>query len=200
MSNAKIILASASASRHAMLSAAGLEFVSLVSGVDEDVITERLSGRRVDGGDIAGALAEAKATRVSTQRPEALVIGADQILVCEGKVLGKAQDETAARRTLTTLKGRWHSLISAAVIARGGKAVWQQSETARLHMRDFSASFLDAYLAAEIPGVLGSVGCYRIEGRGAQLFDRVEGDQFCIRGLPLIGLLNALRDQGALPS
>lgn len=200
MNEGAIILASASSSRRAMLTAAGVDFATLSSGIDEELITERMAAERTDPAKIAQALAEAKAVAVSTRRPDALVIGANQVLVCDGAMLGKAQDEGAARRTLIALKGRRHRLISAAVIAKRGKGIWRRTETVELLMRDFSVPFLDAYLAAEIPDVLGSVGCYRIEGRGAQLFDRVDGDQFCIRGLPLLPLLAALRQYGALLS
>src|SRR5258705_35514 len=109
-------------------------------------------------------------------------------------------DRDSARQTLQALRGKNHTLISAAVLVRDARVIWRRRESAILHMRNFSEDFLDAYLAAEIPDVLGSVGCYRIEGRGAQLFERIEGDQFCIRGLPLISILAALRKFGALSS
>jgi septum formation protein len=109
-------------------------------------------------------------------------------------------DKDQASATLRALRGRTHELISAAVIAKGETITWRCTDIARLQMRAFSDDFLEQYLQAEVPGILGSVGCYRIEGRGAQLFARVEGDQFTIRGLPLIPLLAALREQGALAS
>jgi septum formation protein len=96
------------------------------------------------------------------------------------------------------LRGAEHVLISAAVLAEAGKVIWRRQDTATLHMREFSDTFLEAYLDMELPDVLGSVGCYRIEGRGAQLFERIEGDAFCIRGLPLVSVLEALREHGGL--
>ena len=125
---------------------------------------------------------------------------ADQILASGERIFSKALDETEARETLLALRGCSHELISAAVLARAGHAIWRRTETATMHMREFSNEFLDEYLSAEIPEILGSVGCYRIEGRGAQLFSEISSDHFCIRGLPLIALLAALRVEGALPS
>ena len=145
-------------------------------------------------------LAEAKAHIVSRMHGDAYVIGADQVLVCEGRLFSKCVDEDEARKTLRHLRNLEHRLISTAVIAKDEKTIWRHTESATLHMRAFSDAFLKDYLTMELPDVLGSVGVYRIEGRGAQLFDRVEGDQFCIRGLPLIAVLNALRDLGALAS
>ncbi|HXJ02381.1 MAG TPA: Maf family protein, partial [Micropepsaceae bacterium] len=153
-----------------------------------------------DGPTIAHALAEAKAMAISEHHRHALVLGADQILLCEGKVFNKALDEAEARTTLLALRGKEHELISAAVMARDGQAIWRRTDIARLTMRDFSDAFLDEYLTAEMPDLLGSVGCYRIEGRGAQLFSSVKGDHFCIRGLPLIAVLEALRDYEGLLS
>jgi septum formation protein len=129
---------------------------------------------------------------------EACVLGADQVLVCEGRMLNKVLTEAEARETLLALAGREHQLISAAVIARGGAVLWRRTEVATLRMRQLSKEFLDRYLAAEMPDILGSVGCYRIEGRGVQLFTEVLGDQFCIRGLPLLAVLAALRDLGVV--
>jgi septum formation protein len=147
---------------------------------------------------VASLLAEQKALAIAKRHPETLVIGADQVLVCEGRVFNKAADAAEARATLTALRGREHELIAAAVIAKGDSVIWRSADTAYLTMRDFSDEFLDEYLSREIPDVLGSVGCYRIEGRGAQLFSRVRGDQFSIRGFPLVALLEALRQYGVL--
>ncbi len=199
MKDAPIILASGSSSRRLMLEAAGVAFTSVPSGIDEDALKEAMVVDGMTPGEIADALAEAKALDVSARHPGALVLGADQVLVCRGRMFSKCMSETEARETLSALRGRQHELISAAVIARDGKAVWRHSENAFLTMRDFSERFLDEYLGAELPDALGSVGVYRIEGRGAQLFSDVAGDQFCIRGLPLLAVLTALRDMGALP-
>lgn len=195
-----IVLASTSSSRRTMLEAAGVTFAIVAPNVDEDLMKDRLMGSGASGLRIADELAEAKALAVSERHPAALVIGADQILASGGRIFNKALDQIEARETLLALRGRGHELISAAVLARAGHAIWRRTETATMHMREFSEEFLDAYLTAEIPDVLGSVGCYRIEGRGAQLFSEISGDHFCIRGLPLIALLAALRDEGALLS
>lgn len=198
MSTVEFIVGSASSSRRSMLEAAGAVFTVVAPNVDEELMKDMLSSGGADPARIADALAEAKAVAISERHPEALVLGADQILVCEGRVFRKAVDESEARSTLLALRGREHELISAAVLAKGGLAIWRRTETARLKMREFSHQFLHDYLTAEIPEVLGSVGCYRIEGRGAQLFCEIEGDLFCIRGLPLIPVLGALRENGAL--
>ena len=181
-----------------MLEAAGVAFTVIASEVDEDAIKDKLTADGADGATIAHALAEAKAFAVSKSHPNALVLGADQILMSEGRIFNKALDQDEARATLLTLRGQTHELISAAVIARGASLLWRRTDMARLTMREFSDAFLDEYLTAEMPDLLGSVGCYRIEGRGAQLFAEVKGDHFCIRGLPLIAVLKALRDLGAL--
>ena len=180
-----------------MLEAAGVVFSVIAPGVDEDIIKHQLSAQGSDGATIAHALAEAKAFAVSKAHRDALVLGADQILILQERIINKALDKDEARATLRALRGQTHELISAAVIARNGTALWRRTDIARLTMRNFSESFLDEYLTAEMPDLLGSVGCYRIEGRGAQLFSEVKGDHFTIRGLPLLGVLAALRDMGA---
>jgi len=198
MSAKKIILASGSSSRRAMLKAAGVMFTSILPDTDEEVEKDALLAKGVDAAGIADALAEAKALSVSALHPAALVIGGDQVLVCGEKLFDKAADRAQARETLLALRGTSHVLISAAVLAEAGTVVWCGQETATLCIREFSAAFLDSYLDTELPGILGSVGCYLIEGRGAQLFERIAGDQYCIRGLPLLPLLKALRSHGAL--
>jgi septum formation protein len=198
MSNTKFILASTSTSRRSMLEAAGVAMSVIAPNVDEELLRARLTGGGADAKTIADALAEAKALTVSQTHPDALVLGADQILVCDGRMFSKALEEREARATLLTLCGREHELISAAVIAKGGTILWRHVETARLRMRQFSDEFLQRYLTAEIPEILGSVGCYRIESLGAQLFSEIDGDQFCIRGLPLIAVLAVLREYGAI--
>ena len=200
MSAVPLILASSSSSRRMMLEAAGVPFTVIVPNVDEDAITQVLEAKGADAGDVADALAEAKAVAVSEQHADALVLGADQVLRCGERLVNKAGDKTQAKATLLALRDAEHELISAAVIARAGVPIWRRSENARMRMRDFSEAFLDDYLTVEVPDILGSVGCYRIEGRGAQLFADVKGDQFCIRGLPLLAVLGALRQLGALAS
>jgi septum formation protein len=201
MTRPEVILASGSSSRRAMLTAAGIAFTAITPDVNEDELRTRMPAKTASKGNtVAEHLAERKALAVSARHPDALVIGCDQVLVCEGRLFNKAVDENEASATLQALRGRTHELISAAVIAKGETFAWRCTDIARLEMREFSDAFLEDYLRAEVPDILGSVGCYRIEGRGAQLFTRVEGDQFTIRGLPLIPVLAALREQGALLS
>jgi septum formation protein len=182
-----------------MLRAAAITFEVAVPDVDEETAKARLLREGADRVRIADALAELKAVETSRRRPEALVLGADQVLDCEGRIFSKAASLDEARAALRALRGRKHRLTSAAVLARDEKPVWRDNGTAELWMRDFSDEFLEDYLTAEGDRLLSSVGCYRIEGRGAQLFSRVNGDSFVIRGLPLLPVLEALRERGILP-
>lgn len=181
-----------------MLESAGVTFSVTVPAIDEAILKSVLLDSGSDGYRIAEELAQAKAVSVSHHRPGSLVLGADQVLVCEGRIFSKSDTEPEAREVLNALCDREHQLITAAIIARDGVVLWRHTEAAVLKMRKFSTAFLDQYLTAEIPEILGSVGCYHIEGRGAQLFSEVAGDQFCIRGLPLIPVLSALRDFGVI--
>jgi septum formation protein len=147
--------------------------------------------------DVADVLAQQKAVRVSEQRPQ-LVIGADQTLDLDGRLYDKVETLDEARERLRGLRGKAHELHSAVVVAKDGQPIWREVVTARLTMRDFSDAFLDDYLAREGEAALGSVGCYRLEAMGAQLFSKIEGDYFAILGLPLMGLLDLLRRQGEL--
>lgn len=201
MTRQDFILASGSSSRRAMLTAAGLDFTAITPELDEDEVRAEMPPKEAaQGRAVAEHLAERKALSVSARNAGALVLGCDQVLVCDGRLFTKAADEAQAKATLRALRGRPHELISAAVLAKNQDVVWRCTDVARLEMRDFSDAFLESYLQAEVPDILGSVGCYRIEGRGAQLFARVDGDQFTIRGLPLIPLLAALQARGALLS
>jgi len=201
MTRQELILASGSSSRRAMLAAAGIDFTAITPEVNEDEVRAKMPPKAAaQGRSVAEHLAECKALSVSARHAGALVLGCDQVLVCEGKLFNKAIDKAQANATLRALRGRPHELISAAVLAKEQDLVWRCTDVARLEMRDFSDAFLERYLQAELPDILGSVGCYRIEGRGAQLFARVDGDQFTIRGLPLIPLLAALQARGALLS
>ena len=195
----RLILASASRSRARMLKNAGISAEAIASGVDEDVIKRegQIDGLLMD--DIAMALAQAKARAVSTQYPNALVNGADQILVCDGQNYDKPHDMVEARRHLQSLSGKRHELLTAACIsvgAVGDDIVWQHLSAPQLRMRVLDESFIATYLETAGPVVLESVGAYQLEGRGAQLFDHVEGDFFSILGLPLLPLLAFLREQG----
>jgi len=190
-----IILASGSATRQRLLKDAGVDFQVVRPSVDEDVIRETLlgDGRDIDPADMAEVLARAKAEDVSARHPGSVVIGADQVLACEGEIYSKPASLDEARDTLLSLRGRVHQLHSAVVIAEDGETQWVFVDTADMSMRQFSLAFLGRYLAEAGNDVLGSVGAYQLEGRGIQLFERFEGDYFTILGLPLLPLLNELR-------
>ena len=192
-----IVLASKSAARRAVLDGAGVPYEVVVAGVDEDAVKSGLLAEGAGPREIADALAELKAVRVSQGRP-GFVIGSDQTLDLAGELYDKAETVEAARERLKLLRGRTHKLHSAVVVAKDGAPIWREVVTASLTMRDFSDAFLEDYLAAEGENALGSVGCYRLEGPGAQLFSRIEGDYFAILGLPLMGLLDLLRRHGEL--
>ncbi len=192
-----VILASKSAARRAVLDGAGVAHDAVVAGVDEDAVKNEMLAAGAGPRDVAEALAELKAVRVSANRP-GLVIGADQTLDLDGKLYDKAPDLYVAWQRLSLLRGKTHKLHSAVVVAKDGKPIWREVVTATLTMRDFSDAFLDAYLASEGEAALGSVGCYRLEGPGAQLFSQIEGDYFAILGLPLMGLLDLLRRHGEI--
>lgn len=192
-----IILASKSLARRVVLEGAGVAIEPTDSDLDEDAAKLELLARGATPRQVAEALAESKAVGVSRKRG-GFVIGADQTLEFEGRLYDKATDIEAARTRLKLLRGKLHHLHSAVVVAKDGAPVWRDLATATLTMRDFSDQFLDEYLVTEGPACLGSVGCYRLEGPGAQLFTQVEGDYFAILGLPLLPLLEFLRQQGAL--
>jgi septum formation protein len=195
MPNPSLILASASPSRRQLLANAGLVFAIEPSGVDEEEITRSL-GSRAAPQELASTLAEMKAVRVSSRHPEAMVIGADSTLACNGRLFDKPPDVAAARKQLQSLRGQTHELFSSVVVARGGVRLWHWSERARLTMRSMSDGFIDAYLARAGDDVLSSVGAYQLEALGAHLFSRVDGDYFTILGLPLLPLLSFLAGHG----
>ena len=192
-----LILASTSSARRAVLEGAGVPFEAARSGVDEDAAKAALLAKGAGPKAVAQALAAEKAAAVSKDRP-GLVIGADQTLDLEGRLVDKVGDLAAARARLVELRGRTHQLHSAVSVAEHGRAIWAETVSATLAMREFSDAFLDDYLAAEGPAALGSVGCYRLEGMGVQLFERIDGDYFTILGLPLMGLLELLRARGVI--
>jgi septum formation protein len=193
-----LVLASKSPARAALLAGAGLAFDTAAPGVDEAAAKAALLADGTGPREIADALAELKALRVSRKRPGALVVGADQTLDLDGVLVDKAPDLAAARERLRSLRGRSHVLHAAVVVALDGQPIWRELKSARLHMRDFSDDYLDAYLGREGAHALGSVGCYRLEGEGVQLFDRIDGDYFTILGLPMLGLLDLLRRYGTV--
>ncbi|MFB0875617.1 MULTISPECIES: nucleoside triphosphate pyrophosphatase [unclassified Sphingobium] len=194
-----IVLASQSASRRAMLTAAGVPFEPLSPQVDEEAAKDALRGDGLDARALADALAELKALRVSRRAPGTLVLGCDQTLsLDDGSMIDKAVDRADAARILRLLSGRVHHLHSAAVIAMNGDPVWRHIERVRMTVRPLSDTFIEAYLDADWEQLRWCVGCYRIEGPGAQLFSKVEGSQFAIQGLPLLPLLDFLRVRGVL--
>jgi septum formation protein len=194
-----LVLASTSAARRAMLTAAGVAHEALPPQVDEDELKLALKAEGASPRAIADALAEAKAVKLSRKLPGALVLGADQVLALpDGKLLDKPADRAAAAAQLRSLRGLEHRLISAAVIAENGTAVWRVADTATLQVRAFSEAWLDAYLEAEGDAILGCVGSYRLEAMGAQLFARIRGDHFTILGLPLLAVLDYLRTRGEI--
>jgi septum formation protein len=194
-----LVLASSSAVRARLLRDAGVAFEVEPARIDEEEVKHSLRGENADADAVADTLAELKARHVSRTRPGALVIGADQALVCQGTLFDKAPDLDHARAHLVALRGRTHELVAAVCVVRDGTRIWNHIGRARLTMRTFSDTFLDSYLAAVGEEALASVGCYQLEGRGAQLFARTEGDYFTILGLPILPLLDFLRSHGAVP-
>ena len=193
-----VVLASQSVARAALLRNAGVRFSIQVADVDEYELKRSLRADKGNARVVAESLAELKASRVSSQHEGALVIGADQVLDCDGVWFDKPPDLTAARHDLMALRGRAHVLVTAVCVARNGAPIWRFSDRARLVMRAFSDAFLDAYLMDTGPGALGCVGAYQLEGLGMQLFAEIDGDHFSIIGLPLLPLLTFLRSQGAV--
>lgn len=194
----RVVLASASAARRAVLEAAGVRFESRPAAVDEAEIKATAQAEGIPPADAALMLSDAKAERIARRDPEALVIGCDQILVCEGRWFDKPADLAAARTQLLALRGRMHELVTAVVCHRHGRRVWQHVAVPHMTMRDFSDAFLDAYIAAEGAALTHSVGAYRFEGPGVQLFARIQGDHPAILGLPLLPLLSFLRQHAIL--
>lgn len=195
-----VILASGSASRRRMLVEAGVTVEVVRPGVDEDMAKASLGAAGATPDQVADSLAELKATRVSGQRPDAMVIGADQVLALEGAIYDKPADRDRARAHLSALQGRSHTLVTSAVVMRGGQRIWGNTDRATLHMRHLPAETIELYLDAVGDTALESVGAYQLEGLGAHLFSRVEGDFFTILGLPLLPLLGFLRQNGVVPA
>jgi|LauGreDrversion4_2_1035121.scaffolds.fasta_scaffold160164_3 septum formation protein len=195
----RLILASQSAGRRAVLAQAGIVHQAMSAACDEEVEKARLRAQGVDAAGLALGLAEAKALSVSNQDKGALVLGCDQTLALDdGTQFDKAPDMAALAAQLAVLSGRTHVLHAAMAIAYDGAIIWRHVEPARMTMRPLSAQFIDAYLEAEGPDLLSGVGGYRIEGRGIQLFEQIEGSHFTIIGLPLLPLLAYLRDAGVI--
>ena len=192
-----LILASQSASRTTMLAAAGVPFTAEPAYADEAALKAAMAGRHPR--DVADALAELKALKVSARHPGHLVLGSDSLAVLDdGTILDKPTSREEAREHLTRMSGKRHDLVSAAVIAENGQPVWRVVDKAKMFVRPLSPAFIETYLDAEWPAIAGCVGCYRIEGPGAQLFSRIEGSQFTVLGMPLLPVLGYLRDRGVL--
>ncbi|MBP2278782.1 MULTISPECIES: Maf family protein [Sphingomonas] len=197
----RVVLASQSASRRAMLAAAGVPFEAVSAGVDEDSAKAALLADGFGARDMADALAELKAIKVSSGDGQALVLGCDSVVALEdGSMLDKPRDRPEAAEHLRRLSGKRHELVSAAVMAEGGRPVWRVVDRARMHVRPLSDAFIESYLDLEWPEIAWCVGCYRIEGPGAQLFSRIEGSQFTVLGLPLLPVLDYLRVRGVMTS
>lgn len=188
----RLVLASQSSSRRAMLDAAGVPFKAVAAGVDEDAAKLALHGARPR--DLAAALAELKALKVSARDPDALVLGSDSLVALDdGTVLDKPRSREQAAVHLNRLSGRVHELWSAVVMAEGDRPVWRHVEAAKMSVRPLSYSFIESYLDAEWPAISGCVGCYRVEGPGVQLFSRIDGSHFTVLGMPLLPVLDYLR-------
>ncbi len=194
----ELVLASQSASRRAMLEAAGVPFTAVAARVDEDAAKASLA--HLSSRDLADALAELKALKIARQVSGALVLGSDSLVaLADGTRLDKPETREEAADHLARMSGGIHDLYSAAVIAENGDPVWRHVDRARLHVRPLSPAFIDAYLDREWPAISGCVGCFRIEGPGVQLFSRIEGSHFTVLGLPLLPVLGYLRERGVMP-
>ncbi|HEX5454490.1 MAG TPA: nucleoside triphosphate pyrophosphatase [Stellaceae bacterium] len=195
-----IVLASASAARAGLLHAAGIDFAVDPAAIDEAPLKQE--ARAAGEGAVACAtlLATEKARHVSRRRPDALVIGADQLLACGDEWFDKPADLAAAAVQLRELRGRTHRLATAVCVAHADLPLWRAASEPELTMRPFSDAFLDDYLRQEGEALCAAVGAYRIEGLGIQLFSRISGDRFAVMGLPLLELLEYLRRRGAISS
>lgn len=197
--SARLILASASATRARLLVNAGVPFEVAPAHVDEASLKTAMRAEGAHSGDTALALAELKAVRISTAQPDALVLGCDQLLDCAGAWFDKATDRADAARQLRALSGKSHELATAACVVQGGRRLWHAIEAPRLVMRPLDEALIEGYLDRAEDEAIGCVGAYRLEGLGSQLFARVEGDYFSILGLPLLALLDFLRGQRIAP-
>ena len=196
MSSPKLILASKSASRRAMLDAAGVTYTSVPANLDERAIEEGLVDASPE--EIAEALSVSKAADVARDHPGALVLGSDSLVVVKGKRFDKPASRDDAAEHLAFFSGKVMELHSGAALVRGDTCEWSGTACAKLHVRELSSTFIEHYLEREWPEIGYTVGCFRIEAMGVQLFDRIEGDQFTVLGMPLLEVLNALREQGVL--
>lgn len=193
-----LVLASASPTRQAMLRAAGVAFTISPASLNETSLMHDLIANGADASAIAATLAEQKAIMVSRRMPHQIVLGGDSVLSLGSEILGKSHDLVALKALLLKMSGTSHYLVSSAALARDGHVFWHHTARARMTVRHLRETFIDAYLAREGEALLGSVGGYRFEGFGAQLFESAEGDYFSILGMPLLPVLVELRAQGLL--
>lgn len=193
-----VILASQSASRRAMLDAAGLAYQAIPAHVDEAALKAALLAEGQGPRNIADALAELKALKVSRSSPAALVIGSDSLVSVGGELFDKPENRAAAADHLAQFSGCEMVLTSAVVVAMGGRALWRHVDQAKLQVRTLSSTFIETYLDAEWPAIAGCVGCFRIEGPGVQLFTAIKGDHFTVLGMPLLPLLGFMRERGVM--
>lgn len=195
-----LILASSSTIRRKLLESAGLSVQTAAARIDENMIRDSLLAEGATPRDVADTLAEMKAMRTAERYPEAVIIGCDQVLEFQGEVWSKPESPQHAQDQLGLLRGKTHRLLSAIVVCHQGQPVWRHVGIARLTMRDFSDSYLAAYLARNWPSVGQSVGAYKLEEEGIRLFSAIEGDHFTILGLPLLPLLSYLTLRGFIES
>lgn len=198
VSTPPLILASASSSRQSLLAQAGILFEARTSGVDEDEIKRSARAEGMEVAATALLLAEMKSLRIARSNPDAVVIGCDQILVCNDRWFDKPADLNEARTHLLALRGQTHTLVTAVICQTGEQRLWHHVAQPKLTMRRFSEAFLAEYLEAEGTALTQTVGAYRLEGQGVHLFDKIEGEHSAILGLPLLPLFGFLRQHGVL--